>query len=178
MNKSRFCLLLGMVITAAAFRLLPHPPNFSPIAAIALFGGAKFPGRFSAFVVPLGAMFLSDLVLGLHAFIPIIYGCFALIVLLGFKLRQKASARRIFATALIASGLFFTVTNFSVWALSTMYPHTGGGLLACYIAAIPFFANTLFGDLVFTGILFGGVAAAEWQWPVLRPHKMPVTQNP
>ncbi len=84
MNRQRFLFLTGMVLLAALSRLIPHPPNFAPIAALALFGGAEFGHKREAFIVPLAAMFLSDLILGLHFLIALIYGTFALIVGLGF----------------------------------------------------------------------------------------------
>jgi hypothetical protein len=169
MNKPRFIVLTGMIVAAAAFRILPHPPNFSPIAALALFGGAHFADKRAAFLVPLAAMFLSDLVLGLHALIPIIYGCFALAVCLGLLLRERRNPVRIAALALGASVLFFAVSNFAVWVFSGMYPRTGAGLVACFMAALPFFQNTLAGDFCFTGVLFGGMALAEWRFPKLQP---------
>jgi hypothetical protein len=167
-NPFRFTVLAGIILTAAAFRILPHPHNFSPIAALALFGGAQFADKRAAFLVPLAAMFLGDLVLGLHALIPVIYGCFALIVCLGFWLRKQKSAGRIAVAALAGSMLFFALTNFAVWAGTSLYPKTGAGLAECYLAAIPFFKNTLTGDLFYTTVLFGGLALAEWRLPRLR----------
>ncbi len=158
-----------MILAAAASRLIPHPPNFSPIAALALFGGAQFGDKRLAFLVPLAAMFLSDLVLGLHSLILVIYGCFALIVCFGFWVRQKQNVRRIGAAVLAGAILFFIVTNFGVWATGSFYPKSGGGLLTCYVEAVPFFWNTLAGDLCYSGILFGALHAAEWRWPALRP---------
>jgi hypothetical protein len=169
MNRPRFLLLVGMVLAAAASRLIPHPPNFSPIAALAVFGGAQFSNKRVAFLVPLVAMFLSDLVLGLHALIPVIYGTFALITCLGFWVRRRQNIWRIGGAALAGAIIFFVVTNFAVWATASFYPKNGGGLLACYIEAIPFFWNTLASDLFYSTILFGTVAAAEWRWPILRP---------
>jgi hypothetical protein len=168
MNKPRFIMLATMILAAAASRLIPHPPNFTPIAAIALFGGAQFAFKRAAFLVPLTAMFLGDLVLGLHARIPVIYGCFALIVCLGFWLREQRSAGRIIVAALAGSVLFFVITNFAFWASTSLYPKTVAGLAECYVAAIPFFRNTLAGDLFFTTVLFGGLALAEWRLPRLR----------
>lgn len=167
-NRLRFTVLVGMILAAAAFRIFPHPPNFSPIAALALFAGAQFTDKRSAFLVPLAAMFLADLVLGLHALIPVIYGCFALIVCLGFWLRRQRSAGRIAVTALTGSILFFIFTNFAVWAGAGMYPKTLAGLAECFVAALPFFQNTLAGDLIFNAMLFGGIALAEWRLPQLR----------
>jgi hypothetical protein len=167
-NNLRFTVLAGMILGAAAFRVLPHPPNFSPIAALALFGGAQFADKRAAFLVPLTAMFLGDLALGMHATMPVVYGCFALMVCVGFWLRRRRSAGRVVAAALGASLLFFAVTNFAVWAGTGMYPKTVGGLAACYTAALPFFQNTLLGDLFFSGVLFGGLAMAERRLPELR----------
>jgi hypothetical protein len=169
MNKLRFFFLAGMILSAAASRLIPHPPNFSPIAALALFGGVQFADKRAAFFVPLVAMFLSDLVLGLHSLIPVIYGSFALIVCLGFWVRQNQSIHCIGGAALLGAILFFVTTNFGVWLFASFYPKTENGLLACYTEAIPFFWNTLSSDLIYTLVLFGGLRAAEWGWPVLRP---------
>lgn len=169
MNKPRFLFLTGIILAAALSRLIPHPPNFSPIAALALFGGAQFSRKWMAFAVPLAAMFLSDLILGLHALIPIIYGCFALIVCLGFWVRRNQNIWRIGSAAVVGAILFFVVTNFGVWAIGSYYPKTGSGLLTCFTEAIPFFWNTLAGDLFYSAILFGALRAAEWRWPVLRP---------
>jgi len=168
MMKSRFFVLLGMILLAAASRLVPHPPNFAPIAAMALFGGAYFSDKRLAFFVPLMAMFLSDVVLGLHPLMPVVYGSFAMIVGIGLWLRTRRTALPIAGAALTSSILFFVLTNFGVWAFSSLYPKTMAGLLACYAAAIPFFQNTLLGDAVYTAILFGGFALAERGFPALR----------
>ncbi len=169
--------LSGLILLAAFSRLIPHPPNFAPIAAIALFGGACFADRRLGFVVPLAAMFLSDLAigllsgdlsLGLHRLIPVIYGTFALIVCLGFWLRKRRTVVPIAAAALAGSVLFFVLTNFGVWAFGSWYPKTWEGLVACYVAAIPFFHNTLLGNAVYNTALFGGLALAEYRFPVLR----------
>ncbi len=168
MIKLKFFVLLGMILLAATSRLIPHPPNFAPIAALALFGGAHFSDKRLAFFVPLTAMFLSDVVLGLHPLIPVIYGSFALIVCIGFWFRKRQQWRPIAGAALLSSTLFFVLTNFGVWALGSFYPKTIAGLIACYTAAIPFFQNTLLGDAVYTTILFGSFALAEKRFPVLR----------
>jgi hypothetical protein len=119
MYRPRFLVLVALTLAAAASRLIPHPPNFAPIGALALFGGACFVDRRSAFLVPLAAMFLSDLAIGgLHPLIPVVYGAFALIVCLGFSLRRRRRVVPIAAATLASSLLFFVVTNFGVWALS------------------------------------------------------------
>lgn len=161
MNRLRFSVLAGMILAAAASRLIPHPPNFTPIAAIALFGGAHFADKRAAFLVPLAGLLLSDFVLGFHTLIPVVYGAFALSVCLGFWVRDRPSALRVGGTAVFSAVLFFVLTNFGVWALGTLYPRTIIGLVECYVAAIPFFANTLLSNLFYSALLFGGMAMAE-----------------
>jgi hypothetical protein len=167
----RFLFLVGIVVVATMARLIPHPPNFSPIGAIALFGGACFQKKRSAFLVPLTAMFLGDLVLGLHALMPVVYGCFAMNVLLGRWLRSRRRVATIAMTTLAGSVQFFIITNFACWLVA--YPHTLDGFCACYLAAIPFFQNTLMGDAVFATVFFGGLAVAEMVAPVFREEYQP-----
>ncbi len=168
MLKPRLAVLLSMIVAAAALRLLPHPPNVSPIAALALFGGAGFSDRRLAFLVPLTALFASDLVLGFYSHMEFVYASFAVIVCIGLWLRTRQSVLTVGGAALSSSVLFFVVTNFGTWATEAMYPHTLAGLLACYTAAIPFFQNTVAGDLFFTAVLFGGFALLERSFPILR----------
>jgi hypothetical protein len=166
-----------MILAAAAFRLIPHPPNFAPIAAMALFGGACFAHRRAAFAVPLAAMLLSDLAIGLvsgnlslgvHRLLPVVYGSFALITCLGLWLRQRRKFVPIAGATFAGSVLFFTLSNFGVWILGSAYPKTWDGLVACYVAAIPFFHNTFLGDAIYAAALFGGLALVEKGFPALR----------
>lgn len=166
MTTSRFLVLAAMIASAALARLIPHPPNFTPVGAMALFGGACLADRRLALLVPLAAIFLSDLVIGLHVLIPVVYGSFAVNVLLGRWLRSRRTLVNTAAVALAGAVQFFVVTNFACWLL--WYPHTAEGFAACYVAAIPFFQNTLMGDAVFATALFGGLAVAERGFPVLR----------
>ena len=168
MLKLRPTLLVALIVAAAALRLAPHPANFSPIAAMSLFGGAYLTNRAAGFLAPLAALFLSDLVLGLYAHMEIVYAAMALSVCLGWLLRSNRSPLRVATVALASSILFFAVTNFAVWAFGTLYPRSLEGLLACYTAAIPFFQNSVAGDLFFSAALFGGFALAERLAPVLR----------
>ncbi len=160
-------LIVAMVSIAIVSRLIPHYPNFTAVGAVALFGGAYLSRRW-AFVVPLLALFLSDLVLnnfiysefmsGFTLFTPDgwwLYGAFALVILLGMGLLKKVTPGRFLGAATGAAVIFFAVTNFGVWLSSPMYPKTGAGLIACYTAAIPFFWNTLMGNLAFGSVLFG-----------------------
>ena len=170
MNRPRFLFLTGLVLLAALSRLIPHPPNFAPIAALALFSGAEFANRREAFFVPLAAIFLSDLILGLHFLVPLIYGTFALIVGLGFYLRGRKNFWTITGMSVAGAVFFFVASNLGVWALGIFFPihqMTPAGLLECYVTAIPFFWNTLLSDLFYAAMLFGGVALAEKRWPVL-----------
>ena len=165
--RPRLFVLTGMIFAAAAARLLPHPPNFTPVAALALFGGAHFSNRGLALGVPLAALWLSDFVLGFYPGMAAVYGSFAAIVGIGLALRSRPGVGPVALATMAGSILFFLVTNFAVWAAGTLYPLTPGGLDACYVAAIPFFRNTIAGDLGFTALLFGGFALAQKRWPVL-----------
>ena len=168
MLNLRFTVLAGLVLAAAASRLIPHPYNFTPITAMALFGGAYFSHRRFAFVVPLCAMLLSDFVIGLHRGIPVVYGSFALIVCIGLWLRRRRTVLPVAGATLASSLLFYFVTNFAVWASGSLYPKTLTGLVACYVAAIPFFQNSLLGDAFYSTVLFGGFALAEHSFPAVR----------
>ena len=168
-TAARIIVILSAIAAAAALRLVPHPPNFTPIGAMALFSGAYLGRRgVIAFAAPLGALLLSDAILGFYSGMAVNYLAVALIVLLGGAALHNISPLRLLGTALAASLLFFTVSNLGVWASSGMYPLTASGLAACYLAAIPFFQNTLAGDLFYSGLLFGGFALLERALPRLR----------
>ncbi|MDV2496531.1 MAG: DUF6580 family putative transport protein [bacterium] len=168
MLKSRMSVITGMILFVAGMRLIPHPPNFTPVLAMALFGGAYLTSRRAAFAVPLVAMLLVDLLMGLHHLIPVVYGSILLITCLGFVLRTRKGVVPVAAAAVASSVLFFVVTNFGVWALGSFYPKTVAGLIACYVAAIPYFHSTLLGTVVYSAFLFGGFILAERAFPRLR----------
>lgn len=163
----RLLLLTGLILAAAIVRLLPHPPNFAPIAAMALFGGAYFNKKVFAFSIPLAALLFTDLFLGFHNTMWAVYMSFIVIVGLGMVMLKKKSVLRIILASVSASVLFFVVTNFAFWATDTLYPTTAAGLAACFTAAIPFFHNTLIGDLFFTGAMFGLFELAKVKFPEL-----------
>jgi hypothetical protein len=181
-NHTRIVALLTAILGAAALRLVPHPPNFSPIAAMALFGGAYFGRRWIAFVAPLAAMLIGDAIIGFHPYMWATYLSMALIVLIGWAVRARITPLRVGAAAVASSVLFYLLTNFSVWLASSVYPQTLAGLAACYVAAIPFFQNTLAGDLFYTGLLFGGFVLLERLIPAIReparPRLAPVATSP
>ncbi|PYK36077.1 MAG: hypothetical protein DME54_02415 [Verrucomicrobia bacterium] len=167
MNK-RLITLSAIVGLAALSRLLPHPPNVTPIAAIALFAGAHFCNRKAAFLLPIAAMFLSDLVIGFAVYggallksQPVVYFCMLMAGVIGRLIRNNGSALKIASATLGNAVMFYLVTNFAVWAWGALYPRTWSGLIACYTAAIPFFRNSLIGDITFVAVLFGGFAVLQ-----------------
>lgn len=167
-------IVVAVLILLAAFsRLLPHPYNFSPITAMALLGGAVMGKKAWAFILPLGAVFLSDLCFQLFTTTPgfygwgqlINYGAFALIVVLGIIVLRRISVKRVIFTSLAASVLFFIISNFSVWLFAGgMAPYTrdSAGLMNTFVLGIPFFGNTLVGDMVYCGVLFGAYSLVKY----------------
>ena len=149
------------IALGALLRLIPHLPNFTPIGAMALFGSAYGSRRFAIFV-PLAALALSDLVIGGHATLPFVYGAFILIALVGMVIfRNGVSVPRAIGGSLAASGILFLVSNFGVWAVRDFYPKTWEGLVTCYTLALPFLRNTVTGDLIYVGVMFGGYEAVR-----------------
>ena len=161
----RFLILAGLILVAAFTRLIPHPPNFTAIGAMALFGGAYFDKKYLAFAVPLTAMFLSDLIIGFHPGMYAVYLSFIFIVMIGMTLRDKKKIGNIILASVSASVLFFIITNFALWLTGNLYPKTALGLAACFTAAIPFFHYTLLGDLFFAGVLFGAFELLKVKFP-------------
>lgn len=151
----------GIVVAAAVSRLVPHPPNFTVIGALALFGGACFEKPLAAYLVPLASMLLSDAVIGFHRGMPVIYLCFLLTTILGRRMRGSRNIGLVAKMSFLSSVMFYVVTNFAVWAGGTMYPHTAQGLALCYTAAIPFFGNTLAGTMIYSAVLFAAADLAD-----------------
>jgi hypothetical protein len=183
MFNPRFGTLMLIVLAAAATRLLPHPPNVTAITALALFGGSYFSDRRLAIGVPLLALLVSDIALGLYwqwdyralqGHMWVQYLSFLAIVVMGFLLRSSRSILRVGSVALGASCLFFLVTNLGEWAFQPWYPKTPAGLAASYVAGIPFFRNTLLGDLAYTALMFGGFALLERRFAALRAPAGPM----
>lgn len=145
----------GFIIFGILARLLPHIANVSPLNAIALFSGANLPKR-QTIIIPLVILFASDIILGFHATVGYVYGSFILTSLLGLWVRKNKTSQTLIIATLGSSILFFFITNFGVWASTSMYPKTFSGLLECYMMALPFFRNSLVGDLFYSGVFFGG----------------------
>jgi hypothetical protein len=164
----RIAIILSFILFAAIVRILPHPWNFTPVGAMALFAGAKLGRSWTAFLLPLAALFAGDVFVGFHKLMLAVYLSFALSVLIGILFRKRQSAGPLSLATLLGATQFFLVTNFAVWAFLTGYSKTLSGLIVCYVAGIPLFGNTLAGDAIYTAILFGGYALAERFLPALR----------
>lgn len=165
----RTSIITAMILLAAVARIAPHPWNFTPVGAMALFGGAMLKDRRAAFLFPLLALFAGDVVIGFHKLMPVVYASFLINAAIGFWLREHRSLLRVGGATLFSAVQFFFITNFAVWAIGGTYPKTAAGLAACYVAGIPYFWNTLAGDALYAALLFGGFALAERFVPALRP---------
>lgn len=139
-------LVLILIIFGIISRLIPHPPNFSPIAAIALFSGLNFKNKKIAFLIPISILIISDLIIGLSLINLFVYVSFLSIVFFGTKIKSIK-----FNNIIISSFIFFILSNFGVWLIG--YPKTFDGFILCYTLAIPFFGYSIAGDLFF-GFLF------------------------
>lgn len=158
-------LLLFAILTRIAIPpFIGHPANFSPLDAVALFCGAYFHRHVVAFIIALLAAWIGDILLSKMMmshwvlFYPGCYWqytCYVLITALGFTLKNHVTPLRLTCASLTSSCLFFCISNFGVWYSGFLYPITLDGLIACYIAAIPFFKNTLLSDFFFSLLLFG-----------------------
>ena len=153
LSKKQLVIVAFMFI-AVLFRLVPHLPNFTPVTAIALFGGIYFSNRKMAYLCPVFIMFLSDVFLGFYTISIFVYSAFILVCFIGTQTNKPS----IF-TILIGSFSFFIVTNFGVWLIG--YPKTWTGLIECYTLAIPFFRNSLLGDLFYSGLMIYGFRFIE-----------------
>jgi hypothetical protein len=177
----RLAIPASFVVSAALLRLLPHPPNFTPVGALALFAGATFASTRAAVSVPLLAMMLADLLLhwrdgnGLHGGLPAVYGSMLATVWLGRRLGHDRRLTATVTASLLAALLFFVATNLAVWLGGGMYRRDLAGLVACYVAALPFFGTTLASQLLFAGVLFGGQHCCERLLPsdAARPQVSP-----
>lgn len=148
------------VVLGVAMRLLPHPDNFTPVTAIALFSGVTL-SPLLAVTVPMIIMIASDLVIGAHSLYLLTWGSFLAVTLLGLWIRKSAVPSRILFGTLAGSVFFFITTNLGVFFFDRMYPVTWAGLAECFTMAIPFFRNSLLGDLFYASILFSAFAGVK-----------------
>lgn len=177
MQLDKRTLVVSLLVLAAALtRLIPHPMNFSPVGAMALFGGCYIANKRLAFMLPLSAMLISDILLqittgnGFHPVILWVYGSFMLITCIGFYLRGREQRQTIMVASLIGSVLFFLITNFGQWATG-YYGFDSGSLTTSFVQAIPFFRGTVLGDLFYNLLLFGSYAIIKWRYPMLLKNK-------
>ncbi len=154
----KFYVVLTMIFAGAVMRLIPHWPNFTPIAAIALFGGTFLKRKDLAFLIPVVAMLLSDLIIGFHSTMFAVYASFIAIVSLGLFLQSRLTVVNTISASLASSILFYLITNFASWTSGIMpYPMNVAGLMQSYIAGLPFFFNGILGDLFYNSVLFGAL---------------------
>lgn len=166
MNNRRTSIMIALtlIVAAVVLRIMPHPANFAPVAAVAIFGGAVLPRKFALWV-PLAAMAASDMVIGFYSIMPVIWACYFLIALASSLWLQKPNLVKGAVLTLGASVGFFVITNFAVWATSGMYDHTLAGLGQCYVMALPFFRNTLLSDAAYTSALFAAYSLTRASVP-------------
>jgi hypothetical protein len=169
MNFNAKNAVIGLMILAGALsRLLPHTPNITAVTAIAVLGGAFLSNRWLAMLIPVAALFLSDLVLGLHSMVIYVYFSVMLIAFVSsLSLKPALRWTRLFSTSVGASVFFFIVTNFGVWLSGGLYEKTWDGLVSCYVMALPFLATQAVGDLFYSAVLFGAVIAIRSWKPQL-----------
>lgn len=160
-NKNNLIMLLVLVAWGIISRLIPHPANFTAVGAVLLFSGFYFKKEWKI-IAPLAVMFISDGILGFYnlKLMFTVYFCFFLYFVLGSYLKQNKLALRATGFSLLGSILFFAITNLAVWAFTPWYPHSAAGLLNCYIMALPFFFNSLAGDIFYTSVIFGAYTLA------------------
>ncbi len=145
--------VIGIILIGICARFIPHPPNVTPLGGLALFSGVSLSFPLGLFI-PLITMFISDLVLGLHPTIPYVYGSFLLITMLGRHMKNKISVIHLTGLSVLSSLIFFLITNFGAWLTWDFYPKTISGLISSYVMALPFFRNSLLGDLFFSIFFF------------------------
>lgn len=140
---------LGLIILLALSRLIPHPPNFTPILGMAVFSGAIINRKIVAYLVPLAAMLISDLYLGLHSGMPIIYFTLAICVLIGTFIESRVTILNSILGITAGVLIFYLITNFTVWYGSGMYENSFSGLITCYVMGLPFLQNTFISSLIY-----------------------------
>ena len=167
-KNNNFYLVLGLILIIAFSRLIPHYPNFTPLCSIALFGAKYFNNRYLAYILPIFAVWLSDIIINnfvlgqyfneftlFYSGFYWQYGSIILITLFGKLTLKNISVSKILGVSISSSLIFFVISNFGVWVSSSFYPNTFSGLITCYVAAIPFYYGTLGGTIFYSFLLFG-----------------------
>ncbi|RPG54811.1 MAG: hypothetical protein EVA36_00825 [Flavobacteriales bacterium] len=153
-ERNKNILIASIIILAVLSRIVPHPPNFAPITGIALFSSKKIKNKLFGVILPIIPLFISDLFIGLSFINIFVYLSFIIIYFLG-TIATKIDVKTVF----LSSVIFFILTNLGVWYLG--YPKNIEGLITCFTLAIPFFINTILGDLFYSFILFRSYKAVE-----------------
>lgn len=151
--------LIGIILIAALTRLVPHPANFTPITAMALASGAYFGRKSLGFLVPLASLFISDLIIGFYPGMFLNYLTMILVAVIGSHFCRTLKIKEIIGSTVLGSVIFFIVSNFGVWFFDNLYAKDFSGLVVCYVNAIPFFGNTLAGDLTYSAVIFASAYA-------------------
>jgi hypothetical protein len=152
----QLAIAIFLIIIGVVCRLFPHPPNFTPIVAIAIFGGVYLSSK-TALLLPIIIMIISDIFIGFYDFnlMIFVYVSILLSVILGFLIRKNKNWIIVLSTSVLSAFLFFIITNFAVWFFTTWYPKNLFGIVQCYLMALPFLKNNILGNLFYTGIIFG-----------------------
>lgn len=159
--------IFGLVLLGIFSRFIPHPPNFTAIGAVALFAGATLTSKRLALALPLVALFLTDLLIGLHNTMIFVYLAFVVVGLLSRAyLKQDQKVAKLLLASLSSSLIFFLITNFGVWVMQSMYSKDFAGLTQCYLMAIPFLETQVLGDLFYSAALFASLEMIRRAWPV------------
>jgi hypothetical protein len=170
-DSSRFIVLTVIVTLAALTRALPlvidHTWNFTAVGALAIFAGAQFNDKRLAFIMPLAAMALADLLFLRNGFNLLVYSGFIAMVACGFLIRYKVDTVNVVLASFVSAAVFYLITNFSFFYSATLYPRNFSGIMASYTAALPFFRNMLLGNLVYSAVLFGSFYLLSKRYPAL-----------
>lgn len=171
MKKQNLLLIIALVMVAIFARLIPHLPNFTPVGAVAIFSGHYLPKKF-AYIIPLAIMLVSDSIVGFYSLqiMAAVYLSFLISVWLGSTISLSRPVGPTLRSTLAGSVIFFLITNAAVWAYSPMYPPTFSGLWESYWSALPFFRNTVLGDLFYVSVLFTGYSLLPKKSLKLNPH--------
>ena len=148
LNRLYYLLVFGIIL--ALSRILPHPPNFTPIIASAIMAPLLIRDRWFGIAIPIFAMLVADIVIGFHPYQTVIY---LTLIIIGLVAPMQRNIKWIATMAILGPVWFFLTTNFAVWLAWDYYPKTVEGLILCYTMAIPFFQNTLISTCLFTGVL-------------------------
>ena len=182
MNKINisYVVIISLILFASFSRIIPHMPNFTPVGAMALFGGAHLKNRYHAFLIPISSLWVSDLILNNFIFsfysdftwfYPGFlwqYTSFILIIIIGYLFLKKLNFKNVFITTVLSSLLFFIITNFGVWISGSMYTLDFQGLITCYTMALPFFKGTLLGFMCYSAFLFGVLEFSKHKFEILK----------